>query len=368
MTNNKTELVTVEDLDLEGLVSDVNLSGKLSKFIEKEMYFFRKTDAQMKNTSLSAMWLNLRKQAKSGTLDKAAIEQMFGKERTREIIQDLKSSKRSNNVLTLLEIELMKQQAVSVLNMPPAATSHPAAAAMYYLKVFGLNRLNTMKQETWNDFMKAKTKEDKIAAIRRMFMYALLVGGAEYSGELGLDFILNRYSSPSDRAMDVLLKMFGISRFYAWYARENGFWQTAAKYFSPPGLDPFESTARDIANKFDPQNVRQARTELKDWNIWRKILPWTGQAYYWWFGGGRVKSEMRRARIDKFYNEIRKLDIKRSLGTMTDEEAVRYQQMNNVRSTFNEYWKQMKTAEDWPTKKRYYEEMGQLIDNMSTRE
>jgi hypothetical protein len=86
-----------------------------------------------------------------------------------------------------------------------------------------------------------------------------------------------------DLAVDNMLRLFGISKFVTWKAREEGVGSAAVRQISPP-FKFIDSLSKDINSAGDEKGLETIGS-----------IPVAGKLYYWWFGKGREKIERKKS-------------------------------------------------------------------------
>jgi hypothetical protein len=84
---------------------------------------------------------------------------------------------------------------------------------------------------------------------------------------------------------DNLLRLFGISKFVTWKAREEGVGSALVRQIAPP-FKAIDAISKDIASAGNEKGLETPAS-----------IPLVGKLYYWWFGKGAEKSERRRSRL-----------------------------------------------------------------------
>ena len=144
--------------------------------------------------------------------------------------------------------------------------------------------------------------------IHIMAMFLLTQTGANKTK----DWAMGRDNDLDDAFFDALWNVFGLSRFMMYQYRRFGFATSAQDVFLPPLKSASDKVERDIKkinkwwegkNSWDATNLElPAHVPMVDmYNIPAKAMNWiledktvpyipAGKMYYWWFGGGKVRS------------------------------------------------------------------------------
>jgi hypothetical protein len=284
---NKSD-ISVKDLGIEDIMEEFRDASTLAKAIKTTFKAtgFTAMDRIGKETTVNAAIDKLRQKAKNPTpLFKRDLGYIF-KEKTDQVIEDLKSGKKTEDVKFLAFNELLDVQPVDLMEMPQGYLENPNGRIMYMLKTFTLKRWDLYRNKIFkkiasNDFGERK---EGIANLSKFLMALLFVGiGVD---ELK-DFAFNRTTSLKDRVIDNIAKMFGLSKFTLYKARQEGLGAAFGKTIAPP-FKIIDSLIKDISKAGDGKGLASVES-----------VPLVGKLYSNWFGYGAKRTEAKRKKMFK---------------------------------------------------------------------
>jgi len=258
-----------------GYASVVGTAAALNKVLKQGV--FTPIDRFGKDIQLGAAHHKLSRWAQTEKGMKRLREEYgeaFGEE-FQQLAADLRTSRMTPNVRSVLFAELSRTQPISKLEAPLLLLQHPNARPAWMLKRFMLKQADFIRREAYD---KIKTGEPrKIAAgLRNLMEFVAVLGLGGATSQLLQNFILGRDVGELGK-MDVLenaLKTFGLSQY-------------VLNKMTQGGKGPFEAVGGAL---------------LPPWMIMDKIItadpaavqyiPVVGQIYYNWELGGREKAEL----------------------------------------------------------------------------
>jgi hypothetical protein len=95
------------------------------------------------------------------------------------------------------------------------------------------------------------------------------------------DFMLGRNTDFSDRVIDNLFRLGGISKFVTWQARREGLRSAVVKQIAPPAKAA-DAILKDATEAGDGKGLETVQS-----------IPIFGKFYYWWLGKGADKTEKK---------------------------------------------------------------------------
>ena len=173
----------------------------------------------------------------------------------------------------------------------------------YTLKSFTIKQLSVVRAEVFDNIAKGMSEKNakKVRhGVRQLMVLMGFMATAGVGVDMLKDWLLGRETDYSDYAVDNLLKIIGLSKYFAWVARYGGLGEAAAKIIAPP-LAPWESISKDIFEillgddkEGEPQKIETI-----------KHIPMIGKLIYWHFGYGVKKREdLLVRRFNKRYKEL----------------------------------------------------------------
>ncbi len=228
----------------------------------------------------------LRKKASKGRLGpqlKNKLNIMFG-DQADQVIEELKSGKMTDNIKYLAFNTLLDFQPVALSEMPQKYLDSPNGRIFYQLKTFSIKALDVFRRE---GIQKIKSKDPKVKRqgwkdlMRLTTLFVLLNATAD---EIK-DWIFNRDSSMTDRMIDNLMRLVGLSKYFTWQIRKEGAATAVLKLAHPP-TDIVNVPLKDLDEIFRKLvDGKPMDVDVKRMRSW-KLVPFVGKNYYWWFGRG----------------------------------------------------------------------------------
>jgi len=276
---------------------------------------FEFLDRVGKETIMNAKLRQLSKQARRGHFDPKArkyIDATFPADQRAQVIEDLKEAYITEDTLLLAYSVLANHQPINLSEYPRAYLTNPNKRLFYTLKTFTIKALNVYRRDSFNliaEGIKTGNRATAIQGIRNFLHITALFWAAGLSASYLKDWLYGRPTKFSDNAIDSLWRIANMSRWYAYSFRnakskayDGEFVQAAiestgllSSLFGPP-IPFLTEPAKDIKNSLNAGFTKagkpniQARKESES----VKLIPWGGALYYWRFGEGARKSEVKR--------------------------------------------------------------------------
>ncbi len=217
-----------------------------------------------------------------------------------QTIQDLKDGKITENVKLLAFNELLDVQPVALSEMPEKYLSGGNGRVFYMLKSYQLKQMDLFRREAFQKLSSPKMG-DKAEGVRRLVALAAALAFANGGADVIKNLFLNRPTYLPDVVVDNVMRLFGLSKYAIYDARNNGIASAAIKTILPP-FKAIDSAYKDFgAVDFSKEGMDQLQG-----NFWKgeklelpSSIPFIGKLYYWWFGKGVEKSAKTQAKIDK---------------------------------------------------------------------
>jgi len=225
------------------------------------------------------------------------------------------------------------------------------------LKTFTLKQFDVARNESYNK-IKNGNRAEKIQGVKNLvrlaFYFVLCNAGAD---ELK-DLLLGRKTDISDRVVDNILRLFGVSKFITWQARTEGIGTALAKQ----GLPPFKfinALTKDLITFGDGKGFETLAS-----------LPVMGKLLYWHIGRGVSKREDlwdRRFRKEKKkYSDIKEEydetppSDKQQFAAENRREIDRYDKIKALQGTLNSYKRRINLLEKFKKTDRRQKEIDVL--------
>ena len=313
ITNNTwdKEFITMEDLGIDiGTELTESAGTKLNKLQQFLYYigFFTKMDAVGKETNVNAVidkYVRASRKGKGATFDRLmfALEDNFMDVKERqEILDDLKTGKKTDNTISLAYAEILGIQPVARSEMPVAMNRYPNAKVMWMLKSFLIKRFDAFHDEL--RYIKYKHEKegnaDKKAKLALAYMQRLMMMGVVIAlGEAGADelkdLMFGRTTSLSDRTTSAIFRLVGVSKYSYFNFKREGLSGAITKLIRPP-IDFIDNPLKDL-------DKRLTKTD-KEWEKYldeyglksvRHLIPIFGKQIYWY------NPETRSGKITEFF-------------------------------------------------------------------
>jgi hypothetical protein len=146
------------------------------------------------------------------------------------------------------------------------------------LKTFTLKQFDIFRREC---FQKIQEPATRAQGIKNLIWLTTAYVMANATADEIKDFILNRKTSFSDRTIDNMFRLLGVSKFVAWQARREGLRSAVVKQIAPPAKAA-DAVLQDATTAGDGKGLEITQS-----------IPIFGKLYYWWFGKGADKTERK---------------------------------------------------------------------------
>jgi hypothetical protein len=292
------------DIGVEKIAEEFSDAKKSATALAKVFKWvgLEKMDALGKETLINTVIQKYRSQAKQKTPPADFMERIqavFGED-TFEVLQDLKDGQTTENVKLLAFNELLNVQPIALSEMPEKYLSGGNGRVFYMLKTYTLKQFDVFRNEVFQQLQKPG-KANKIEGLRRLTYLAAALIMANGTADMIKNLILNRPIYWPDTVADNIFRLFGLSKYTVYSARNEGLGTAAVKTVLPP-IKFLDSAYRDFV-KYNPD---KEGPESLEGNFWKgkklettASIPLFGKMYYWWLGKGVEKSAKTRKKIAK---------------------------------------------------------------------
>lgn len=289
--------ITMKDIGIDTIYEELREGRKSAEALRKifRVIGFEKLDRIGKESYVNSVIDKYRRQAKAPTpefIDR--LRESFG-DSYQSVVSDLAAGKLTEEVQLLAFNELLEVQPVALSEVPQAYLESPNGRVFYMLKTFMIKRLDFLRNEIIAEGAR-EGAEHKIRAVKRALQFWGLAGAFGAGVDELKDFLLNRETTMSDRLVDNILKPFGLSKFFIYKARQDGFGRAAAQMILPPTRLP-DSLYKDLVRI----DLKKMGLNMIQGNLWRgkpleitQSIPIGGKLWYWWVGGGAAKTRRKR--------------------------------------------------------------------------
>jgi hypothetical protein len=273
--------ITLEDIGIDQIGEELRDSRKSAMFTSKVLRLagLGKLDKITAETFINSVIRKYQKQAqKPSTEFMDRIRNLVGPD-TAKAIEDLKSGDITDLVKFIAFSEILGVQPKAMTELPLAYLSGGNSRIFYALKTFQIRQTDMFRQEIFKKMAEPGLK-NKVIGTRRLITLipALLLAGVG-TDELK-DFILGRTTTFSDRVVDNILKLVGLSKWTLYKARQEGIASAAIKTILPP-VPLVDQLWKDIRTAGDKKGLEVVQS-----------IPLVGKFYYWWMGKGRFKKPL----------------------------------------------------------------------------
>jgi hypothetical protein len=273
--------LTKEDLGIERIAAEFSDKTKSAKAVE---WVFEKTgltkmDNIGKETLINAEYKRLVEKARKDPQSLEKELSLVFEGETKQLVNDIKDGKITENVKLHIFNTLADFQPIALSEMPAKYLTGGNGRIFYMLKSFTLKQFDVYRREV---FKQIKNKDTRKQGIKNLIKLSGAFVAANASADTIKSIILNRPLDPDDLVVDNLLRLFGISKFVTWKAREEGVGSAMVRQIAPP-FKLVDALSKDINKAGDEKGLESTAS-----------IPLIGKLYYWWFGKGKGKIEKRQ--------------------------------------------------------------------------
>jgi len=289
---NRSE-IKLTDLGLDSIAEEFSTRTKLSRSVSAVLKLSGLTglDRITAETTINSIIEKYRSQARRGMVGgleerlRAAVGEKWEK-----VADELANGKTSPDVLELAFNEILDVQPKALTELPRGYLKGGNARIFYMLKTFQLRQMDYIRAEAFHKMAQPGLKNKAIGMGRLVSMVAVL-GAMGVTTDQLKDWVLGRKTDFSDRIIDNILKLAGLSKWTIYKARQEGFGSASMKTILPPA-PIIDQLWKDVATAGDGKGTESVQS-----------IPLIGKPYYWRFGRGREKTlakhpELRTPSID----------------------------------------------------------------------
>lgn len=254
-------------------------------------------DGLGKETMINSAHIKFQKMAQNP--DKKFLKQlddMFDKEEAKQVLEDLKTGKLSENVKFMLFNEVCNFQPITPSEMPINYLKGGNARILYTLKSFTIKQMDAFRNEAIRKIKNGEVKE----GLKNLISLSVLMAGAGATTTSIQDVLQGKEVRWDDIKENELLKLFGMSKYTANKSEREGLFYSIMSSVLPP-----VNVADDLYLDFkeymeEGMDIKNARSI--------KHIPVAGKLYYHHEGRGALK------KVDDF-KKYRKEDYKKAIET-----------------------------------------------------
>lgn len=323
---------TREDMGFERIAQEFMDAGKMGKVVEKvfKMVGLEQMDAIGKETLMNAAYEKYRKRAKKAPKELyKELEPMFGDE-TMEVINDLKEDNINDNTRLLIHSKLLDFQPMAKSEMPEMYLRMGNGRLWYMLKSFTLKQFDVFRREAFQK-MKTGTAKERMKGLTNLGRLSMFFVLANAGADELKDFMLGRKTDFSDRVVDNMLRLLGISKFVTWKARTEGVGMAALRQVAPP-FKFINSVTKDIIGAGDGKGLEMLSS-----------LPVAGKLLYWHLGRGTSKRKdlwdrrlsKRKAKLKQVWEKYEQAPNKTKFKNKHKKELTEYTSLKQLQGKLN---------------------------------
>lgn len=299
--------ITAKDIGVEDVGEEFRSISKLGKILKTVFAAnaFTKFDRMGKETLINTVVDKIRREAQSGNFSqrsKERLEATFGPN-WKNVVPELAGNEITDNVKLLAFMTLTDYQPVTQSEMTEGYLKNPRARLLYTLKTYTIKQLDVFRRECFSKMSSGNPIAVRAEGFRNLMHIGGLLLISGISTDVLKDFLFGRNPEPEDYVIDNFLRLFGINRYVAWKARQDG-WARALSAIALPPTDFIESPFKDADKLY--KAIAAGKTEdfqIKDLQTVKNI-PMVGKMYYWWFGGGHEKTMKKEQLANPEHKDI----------------------------------------------------------------
>ncbi len=297
-----TGQITPEDLGIERIAQELESTSGTATVLNGIFWAtqLQRMDRLGKTTLVNASIKRYQDRAKANDSKlEAELREVYGDETT-QLIKDLKSGKRTENVEMLAFNTLLDFQPVTLSEMPVHYLNSPNGRIFYQLKTFTMKQYDVFRNEAYDKIRKGEVKE----GLQNLAHLALTFGLANAGADAIKDLLMGRKIHLDDYRWNAIWRLMGISRYHVYKTKDRGIGTGFTNIVMPVAPGIIDQLQRDL---FEAIGVTRKEGEtagdvLKNMRSWT-FVPLVGKNGYWWWGGGNKKITMQEI---KRYREKRK--------------------------------------------------------------
>lgn len=273
-------MVTVEEFNLARKIQEeFGTSGATAKALNTILKWtgFKFIDKIGKTANINGAILQARQQVKvQNSRGMREFERewkdVFGSEYNK-LIRDLNSDKITDNVKLLAWHRLSDVQPISLSEMPQVYLNSPGGRMFYMLKTFTIKQFDLMRRRAFRDIAQGNVARGSTQLAR----FGMTFGAANMGASEIKNWMRGRDVPFDDTVVDSLWRNFGTSQYVVDIAKSDRPTELLGNLMSPPVglLDAPLDLVIGGADDFG-----------KSMNSLGRSIPFVGEMYYQWFGGG----------------------------------------------------------------------------------
>jgi hypothetical protein len=354
--------ISAKEAGFDDIAEEFTDSGKIGAAVNKifKLTGLSKMNLVARDTFLNSAFEQFKKEAITDSAKlKAKIKPLFLNE-TDSVVQDLLNDDVTDNVRLLVFDRLLDFQPITKSEMPEKYLTAGNGRLFYSLKSYQIKQFDIYRREIVTG-LKSDSKQERVQALKNMARLGMFLVLANATADELKDFLLGRESTLSDRVVDNILRLGGISRFVTWQARREGVGSAAAKQILPP-FKLLDALTRDIYSFGDDKGFKSLGS-----------VPLVGKLAYWRLGQGaeekhdiwEIRYEKEKRRIKKFNDRLEKAKSKKEFISENREDFILSRRIKKFQSRLNRNRKLINKLESLEPSKKIHSRIDMLKDNRS---
>lgn len=288
--------ITINYLGLEKIIQDGGYAdtSAWSRALDKVLKYtgFEKMDKIAKQTLVNSAVRKARADAKAESPElEAYLRHEFG-EKWVDVKEDLKTGAVTDEIMEYAMFQLLDVQPITIDQMPRYYAEGGKKRLFYMMKSYFIKQLNEYRKIC---FETAKSNPRKaVVDMTRLTVYLMLFNAG---ADVLKDLLFGRPVNVPDSLVDNIFIGGSINRYQAMSVKREGLFKTLQKQLLFPVM--LDELVVDILSD----------KEVKNWETWKNV-PWAGRPWYWWVGGGHLKTlkKEKKARNERRNQRRRRRD------------------------------------------------------------
>jgi len=351
--------ITKKDVGVERIAQEFADADTLSKAVAFVFKWvgLEKMDSIGKEALLNTAFEKYKQEAAKNPMAlKQKIRPIFENE-TDSVIQDLLNNDVTDNVKRLVYGRLLDFQPVGLSEMPEKYLTAGNGRVFYMLKTFTLKQFDIFRREVYQDLKNGNAKQKAEAMKRFVYLSSLFVLANAGADELK-DWMLGRDTELSDRVVDNVLRLFGVSKFVTWKARTEGVGSALTRQILPP-FKFIDALTKDVVTAGDDKGLKTIES-----------IPIVGKLAYWHLGRGSnnenelwdIRLNKEKARLNKVNDRLERSDNKSKFYLENRADIAERKRINKMQGKLNALRKKSNQLK----KMKQTQEIEQRIEKLET--
>jgi hypothetical protein len=284
------QALTKESINIESIAHEFMSDRKSGKLVSNmfKRIGLEALDKAGKDTYMNTVIEKYGKDIRAGgrRLDDAKyrLQRYFPEDVAETVAQDLAANRKTDLVKELAFYEVGDVQPTTPSNLPEGFLRGGNYRLLYMYKTFYITQLDNLRREAFREMNRGHWRR----GFKNLFR---LVGGMIAIGvpvDMAKDYLMNRPIDLTDKVVDNIANILGVSKYTMYKAREEGAGRALLANELPPTAG-FDEIGKDIVGIYgwlaDDKKFPGLETPRR--------LPMVGSPYYWYLGPGKAKSDRK---------------------------------------------------------------------------